>query len=229
MPATVEALAMVVLAVVPGALYTWALEREAGRWGIGLADRALRFIGMSVVLHAVLLYGWYELWRSYLHVPQPGPGGSTVFRNLVWEGADLPAWVWLLAVAYVALPLTLGTVAGLSVHRWPRVARVLVGRDPAPRAWDHLFSPRPGGVVRLRLKAGGYVGGRFGKRSYAAGYPEEPQDLYLERTYAMDDDGSFTEGGDEGGYDEIGSGVLIRSDEIEFLEFFEGERGADDE
>lgn len=126
-------------------------------------------------------------------------------------------------MAYVALPLALGTVAGLSVHRWPRVARILVGKNPAPRAWDHLFSPRPGGVVRLKLKDGGYVGGLFGDRSYAAGYPEEPQDIFLERTYRVRDDGTFEEGTAEGGYDEIGSGVLIRWDEIQLLDIFEEE------
>lgn len=180
-------------------------------------------------LHVVFLYAWYEIWRSYLHVGEIQPDGSVLYRNLIWEGATVPWWLWLVPVAYVGLPLALGTFAGSSVHRRPFASRVLVGKDPAPRAWDYLFSPRPSGVVRIRFKAGGYIGGRFGKRSYAAGYPEEPQDLYLERTYAMRDDGAFVEGDDKGGYHEIGSGALIRWDEIEFLEFFEGERGADDE
>lgn len=61
---------------------------------------------------------------------------------------------------------------------------VAAGRDPAPRAWDHVFLARPAAVVRIRLRDGaGYVGGLFGEKSYAAGYREAPEDLYLEDAY----------------------------------------------
>jgi hypothetical protein len=51
----------------------------------------------------------------------------------------------------------LGTLAGASVRSKKRVAklfvRIVAGRDPAPRAWDWLFAPRPSGTVRMRLKS----------------------------------------------------------------------------
>ncbi|MEX0874880.1 MAG: DUF6338 family protein [Actinomycetota bacterium] len=139
------------------------------------------------------------------------------------EGHDVPWWLWLVPIAYVVAPIALGTVSGLSIHRWPGLSRVLVGRDPAPRAWDFLFSPRPTGVVRIQFKDGRYAGGLFADSSYAAGYPEEPQDFYLERMYRVLEDGSFAEGDTEGGYDEIGSAALVRWEEVKVLEFIHDE------
>jgi hypothetical protein len=126
-------------------------------------------------------------------------------------------------VAYVLVPIILGSLAASAVRRktsWARFwRRAFAGRDPAPRACDHLFSPRPGGVVRMRLKRNGEcVGGLFGERSYAAGYPEEPQDTHIEETFALDAAGAFIY--ENGEYARLGSELLIRWEEIEFLEFF---------
>ena len=61
----------------------------------------------------------------------------------------------------------------------------------------------------------------LGDASYAAGYPEIPQDIFLEKAYLMNADGSFSTATD-GGYEETGSQLLIRWEEVEFLEFFPG-------
>jgi hypothetical protein len=216
-PQSFTALFIVIVAVLPGALYTWALEREVGNWGIGFADRVLRFVGVSAVFLAVAAYPVYRFWLAYLHHPT---GRAGRFASPLLQGQALPWWVWLLPIGYVAIPIGLGTLAGLSVHRWTTVSRVLVGRDPAPRSWDFLFSPRPAGVVRVEFKDGRFAGGVFAAEWYAAGYPEQPQDVYLERMYRVLDDGTFAEGDDEGGFEEMGSGALIRWDEIKVLEFF---------
>lgn len=227
MPDTLQALLITFIAVLPGALYTWAFEREVGRWGIGLSDRVLRFVGTSGLLLAAYAYPLYLLWTHYLHARVVTEEG-VVFRNLVAEGASIPWWLFLVPVTYVGLPLALGTFGALAVNRgWTRIARVVAGRDPAPRAWDFLFSPRPAGLVRARLKGtDGWVGGLFGGDSYAAGYPESPQDIYLERTYVVEADGSFARDA-QGNPQELGSGILVRADDILHLEFvlLESEEG----
>ena len=43
-PSTMEALAILVVAFVPGAAYVWAFERQAGPYGVTLADRMMRFL-----------------------------------------------------------------------------------------------------------------------------------------------------------------------------------------
>ena len=66
--------------------------------------------------------------------------------------------------------------------------------------------------MRLKLKDGAWLGGFFGESSYAAGYPEEPQDLFLEETYAMNqEDGAFVKDG-QGRPVKLGSRVLLRWD-----------------
>lgn len=87
-----------------------------------------------------------------------------------------------------------------------------------------MFFDAPSAILRIRLKDGAWVGGLFGRNSYAAGYPEEPQDLYLERTYRVDGDGNFEVTGPRGeSFVEVGSGLLVRWDEIKHVEFFESE------
>jgi hypothetical protein len=222
MPDTFEAALVLFIAVLPGALHIWAAEREAGRWGISLSDRLLRFVGTTVVYQLVLAFPTYLAWSRHFHRRVERAGGAD-YLNSFADGTT-PPWVWAVLAAYVVLPVLGGTLAGMSVHRWPLLARILVGRDPAPRAWDFLFSSRPIGVLRARLRSDRWVGGWFGDSSYAAGYPEQPQDLFIERTYRMLDDGRFAEGVGDETYEEIGSSLLIRWDEIIELEFFAAER-----
>jgi hypothetical protein len=53
------------LLVLPGALYTWGIERVIGHWGVGLADRLLRFIGISACFHVALAPLTYHSYRLY--------------------------------------------------------------------------------------------------------------------------------------------------------------------
>jgi hypothetical protein len=80
------------------------------------------------------------------------------------------------------------------------------------------------GWIRLRLKSGAWLGGVFaeanGRRSYAAGYPE-PQDLFLAAAVDTDPDtGEFVR--DDAGLPTVQpGGLLIRWEEVEFLEFID--------
>lgn len=229
MPDTLESLGVFLLAVLPGAMYVWSFERVVGRWGIGLSDRVLRFAAASTVFLAIFAWPLYELRSEYLHHPVIDASGQRVYVNQVADAEDLPIWLFALPMLYVALPIAAGTAVGRSVRAgssaWRRVGLLLAGRDPAPRAWDYVFSSRPAAAVRMRLKPDGpWLGGFYGDRSYAAGYPEEAQDIYLEQAFAMDQsDGSFVRDAD-GRPVELGTAVLIRWDEVLFMEFVaEGE------
>lgn len=169
------------------------------------------------MFQAAFLYPLYRVWIAYLSHPVIGADGKRSWRNLLLEGSALPWWVWLVPVAYVALPVGLGTLAGVSVHRYPRISRVLVGRDPAPRAWDFLFSRQPSGLVRIQLKDGTWIGGLFADRSYAAGYPEKPEDVYLQEVWKMGRDGRFVGVLRDDAFE--GHGALLRWEEVKFLEF----------
>jgi hypothetical protein len=223
-PDTLQALGVFLLAVLPGAVYIWSFERVVGRWGIGLSDRLLRFTATSAVFLACFSAPLYYLRRDYLHQRFVDVTGHVHYENRISAGQSLPWWLFLLPILYIAIPAVLGNAAGRAVRShagiWRAVGRIAAGRDPAPRAWDFLFTSSPSAAVRLKLKDGGWVGGYFGADSYAAGYPEEPQDLYLEESFAMNqNDGSFVS--DEEGIPEaLGTSLLIRWEEVQFLELF---------
>lgn len=224
---TAQALLVFVVGLLPGALYTWTLEREVGNWGIKLTDRAFRFLGASAVFWAVTSYPAYRIWLSYFHGSKGGTSART-FRNALRDGEFASWWFWLAPLAYVGIPIAFGYLAAWLVRRRSPLARIFVGRDPAPRAWDYFFSHRPAGVVRAQLNDDTWIAGVFGANSYASGFPEEPRDLYLERTLQVLDDGTFVPGEEGQGFRELGSGMLIPWEQMKFLEFFEYTSSSDE-
>lgn len=215
-PSTFEALAVVAFGLLPGALYIWSFERIAGRWGAALTDRAFRFIGSSAVLQALVAPVTYWFWTDQR--PKLAPGGP-----------DPDLWrSWGFTIGYVALPLVLGSVVGRATRNEKRWVKVITGPDPAPRAWDYLFQGERDGWVRLRMKSGVWLGGAYATsvdaelKSYTAGYPEQPQDIYLASAVVVDaSTGEFVFGAD-GKPERTGSGLLVRWDEVEYLEFIDG-------
>lgn len=212
MPETFQSLAVLVLALLPGSLYVWAFERQAGAWGIRLADRLFRFVGFSAVFHALIAPITYWLWVRFV-------------RSGAFGSGEAPLGLWLVPLAYVGAPILLGTTVGIGTRERRPWTRVFTGPNPAPRAWDDLFSARPDGWIRLRLKSGVWLGGAIatmpdGRRSYAAGYPEE-QDLYLVEAVEVDPGtGSFVLD-KHGNPVSRGSAILIRWNEVEYLDFIE--------
>lgn len=95
MPSTFQAVAVVVDALLTGALYVGAFERQAGRYGVGRSDRALRFVGGSAVFLAVFAGPLYALHAS--------------FTDDVLAGRPLPLWLVAFPLAYVGVPLIAGS------------------------------------------------------------------------------------------------------------------------
>lgn len=210
MPDTFQAAIVVAVALVPGALYFWAFERQAGRWGVTLSDRLLRFVGLSALFHAAVAPVSYWFWAHQW--PR------------VRVGDPVSLWLWGVAIAYVAVPLAGGTVIGFATRRELPWARLFAGPHAAPRAWDYLFEHEPDGWVRMRMKSGVWIGGVFaeidGRLPYTAGYPE-PQDLFLPATVDVDPDTGAFPRNDAGDIVHRSGGLLVRWDEIEYLEFVE--------
>ena len=62
--------------------------------------------------------------------------------------------------------------------------------------------------------------GDEGLRSYAAGYPDE-QDLFLAEAYSVDPESGEFELDTNGDVVPTGSGILVRWDEVEYLDFID--------
>ena len=212
---TFQALWILLLAFLPGALYVWAFEREAGGWGLGVTDRLLRFVGVSAVFHALAAPLTYIAYQHY------------VLTGRLAHGKALPLWLWLVPLVYVAVPAVAGSITGSATADGKRWIRYVAGRSPAPRAWDHLFSAHDlTGWVRLKMKDNNWIVGAYAQsdngrlRSYAAGYPSA-QDLYLVETVECEPTtGAFVVDANDKPIPR-GMGVLVRWDEVMYLEFID--------
>lgn len=208
MNGTFEGLAVVALALIPGALFVWSFERIAGAWGIGFGDRFLRFLGVSVLLHVVFAPASYAIWHRYLRA------------GALEDGEMLPLWLWPACAAYVVLPIAAGTALAVGLRREVQWIQSLRLAPAPPTAWDAIFSAEPEGWVLIRLKSGRWVGGRYGDGSYAGGFPEPP-DLFLSEECAVSQDEEDFVVGPNGDPQPIGAGnwgLLVRWEEVEYLE-----------
>ncbi len=216
MIATYQALIVAVLALLPGASYTFALERTMGSYGINFSDRLVRFLAASAIFHALASGPEYLLYRSYLA------------KNTLTQGR-IDWWALeLLAFAYVFVPIVIGVLAGSARKRDWKLGRMIVGVNLEPRAWDYIWGDKCQGVVRLKLKSGTWLAGIYGtradeRRSYAAAYPTMDSDLYLATALEVDPDTGELAIGDDKKPIRLDdkTGILMRWTEIEYLEIQE--------
>lgn len=82
---------------------------------------------------------------------------------------------------------------------------------PDKRSWDYLFSQRKFYWAKVILKNGNIIGGLYAERSNASRFPEAEQ-IYLQETWVIGDDGQFLR------KKERTAGVIILSDEISHIE-----------
>ncbi len=133
--------------------------------------------------------------------------------------------VWPLALTYVLGPLGLGLFAGHLVRNRTRVGRWLLGRDPAPRAWDNLLATAGlAGYIRARLTAGRWVGGpygQYGRIPSSASCYANPPDLFLAEQVAVDPDTGEFQLDEDGQPQTLPWGVWIPGGSMSLLEFYD--------
>lgn len=143
--------------------------------------------------------------------------GDAIVEILAWSFILLMFWFWPFAVLYqykdslsvgprylIVFVLTI-----LSVFVTPILAAYLVywvrhrgfighapkgsSSHPSPTSWDWFFSEQANNYyVRFHLKTGEKLGGYFGENSFATSFPNN-QEIYVEETWRLDEDGEFTE------------------------------------
>ncbi|MFD9702453.1 DUF6338 family protein [Lentzea sp. NPDC059081] len=208
---TLQGLVVALLALLPGASYTFAFERVAGSYGITFSDRLVRFLVSSALMHAALAGPEYLLYRDLV------VGKRLADGTVSW-------WVpELLALGYVIVPTVAGSVLGWGHKHHRKWAVLIVGETPEPRAWDYFWRHAEQALVRIRLKSGTWLAGYYGttpggRRSYASGHPEEG-DLYLALGLRIDPGSgelTLTDGRPEPVAGD--RGLLVRWQEIEYLD-----------
>lgn len=87
---------------------------------------------------------------------------------------------------------------------------------PTQKPWDFVFSQRKPYWVKVTLKNGSVIAGRYAENSFASSYPDEEQ-IYLEETWLVNKKGGFER------KKNLTAGVIILSSEISHIELREHE------
>jgi hypothetical protein len=209
-----EAIIALWIALSPGVVFVYALERQVGTRGVKATDRLLRFVAISVVLQAISLPFTYLLWRLYSGWRSPDP---------IWFNW----WFYVGVLGYIGAAAVLGMMAGWAARRsyW---ANRLFGNEIAQTAMDHPLATGRNGYVRMLLKmepptwvAGAFVTVSDSRRAFMISNSDTPE-IYLPIRLACNPDtGEFhtTRSGD---VIVLPGEILVDRTDIVYLEFIEG-------
>ena len=82
---------------------------------------------------------------------------------------------------------------------------------PTEKPWDYVFSKGIPYWVKVTLKNGTIIAGRYAEKSFASNAPANEQ-IYLEETWILDSNGSFIRAKNDT------AGIIILSSEISHIE-----------
>jgi Family of unknown function (DUF6338) len=95
-----------------------------------------------------------------------------------------------------------------------QLERLRLIQPQANTSWDYYFNKlRRGSYVIVHLHDRSYIGGKFGRASYASGYPDSGH-LFLEELWGVGNDGNFT------GKALTGQGVILRPTDYKYVRVF---------
>jgi hypothetical protein len=198
-----------VVLVLPGWVFVTVLNRGVRESQPGERQMLLEITFAGVLIHLLAIAWTLRVGREVLAGPQD-------------HAAELAAWV---VVVFVLLPaalgLTLAAAAAWADRRrqpWVRSVLARVGLAESSRmdsAWILSFRQQRGAVfVKVHMRDGSIVGGRFSHDSGVAANPER-RDLYLETLWHLDARGWFRDPYPNS------SGVWINGADITRIEFHE--------
>ena len=82
---------------------------------------------------------------------------------------------------------------------------------PTSKPWDFVFSQRKSYWIKVTLKDGTLIGGRFSDKSFASSTPA-PEQIYLEEVWVLNENGGFERKKNDT------AGVIVLSSEISHIE-----------
>jgi len=188
---------------VPGFLVAYFRSVFVTRREASLKDNILLFVLVSVLYAFVTAPLWLALRRIEL---------APFLQWLVWF------------VTLVAVPVATGVLLGLGVQNgWIVTALARIGLRPLSpyrTGWDWVFGQRKPFFVLVTMEDGSQVAGWFGYGSLAASDLSH-HDLYIEKTYDLDEHGNWHERARP-------QGILIAGKHIKYVEFMPSDPGAND-
>lgn len=217
-PSTWTQVFIVALFVLPGFVYRGIRSRLRGPHPDDreATVRVLRALGVSVALGLAYTLALGPVIAARARAPQSvldSPRASAALALLLLFG--IPALLAL--VGHIFYLRSIGVVDCLRDVRWSHL-RIY---DNTPTAWDVAFRGREEQFVRVLTADNKWVGGLADENAFATAYPEG-RELYLSVAYKMLDDGAFS--------DEVinSTGMWIRCDDVQLVQFVAPEAGEDD-
>ena len=189
MPETWAQATVILALVVPGFIYRASRqsitgpdpeEREFGA-------RILRSIAATAVFAGIYTLCFGPFIRDYVLAPSKALSDIRVIGLLFIVFALLIPWL----AARVRYYITTSAWYGWAIVWIRRRLKLRRGFDPTPSAWDFAFGRSTASWVRVRYADGRWIGGWFGDQSYASSFPN-PQEIYVQEGWVIDDEGKFT-------------------------------------
>lgn len=212
MASTVQAVGLLLLTVVPGAVLTFSYERHAGPFAGDTNERTLRFLVATALVFPVTATIAMWTFTRVLHVPVGDP--PTEYRNRLEDPSDISLWWTLVPFPYLAVPWGLGWIGG-SLGVWLRkraVARKASSLAPGLAAWDVVFLEPGPKLISVKLRNGPWIAGLFARNSFASGPAARHKELVLETEVEVDDVGQVRRGEDGVPIERAGTVVINYSD-----------------
>lgn len=116
--------------------------------------------------------------------------------------------------AFYALVLFVAPILWVFAWKYLRTRDLFQRNAPHPTAkpWDYVFGQRKPYWLKVVLKDGTTIAGRYGPKSFASSAPADEQ-IYLEESWVLNEKGGFVREKNKT------AGVLVLSKEIAYIEF----------
>lgn len=186
----VDKLILFIAFVIPGFISIKAYQLLFPSTKVSTSDQLIDAVAYSSINYALLILPILSVERGLLKEAHP------TLYNL-----------------FYIFVLFLAPIAWVLIWRFLRTRDFFQRNAPHPTAkpWDYVFLQRKPYWVKIHLKDGTVIAGRYAEKSFASSTPAEEQ-IYLEETWVINDKGAFERPKNNT------AGVIVLSSEISYLE-----------
>lgn len=136
-----------------------------------------------------------------------------IFPIISIESGNLRDTCKFLYYLFYVFVLFLAPIIWVLIWKYLRTRDFFQRNAPHPTAkpWDYVFAQRKPYWIKVTLKDGTVIAGRYADKSFASSAPA-PEQIYLEETWVLNDKGGFERAKNNT------EGVIILSSEISHIE-----------
>jgi len=186
----VNKLVLFIAFVIPGFISIKAYQLLFPSTKISTSDQLIDAVAYSSINYALLIFPILGVEKAFLKEAHP-----------------------VLYSLFYIFVLFLAPIVWVLIWRFLRTQDFFQRNAPHPTAkpWDYVFLQRKPYWVKIHLKDGTVIAGRYAEKSFASSTPAEEQ-IYLEETWVINDKGGFERPKNNT------AGVIVLSSEISYLE-----------